>query len=73
MTPGTFEGDRYDGVMRDIVGNIANGEFAKEWDAEREADHPTLAKLRSEALPPELVEWERELRATLGEAAVDRA
>ncbi|MFL6238197.1 MAG: hypothetical protein ACJ735_01710 [Actinomycetes bacterium] len=56
--------------MREIVDNIADGGFAKEWDAEREADHPTLAKLRAEALPPELVKWERELRQTLGETAV---
>src|SRR4051812_1563900 len=56
--------------MREIVGNISDGGFAKEWDGEREANHPTLDKLRSEALPPELVTWERELRQTLGEGSV---
>ena len=56
--------------MREIVANIAEGGFAKEWDAEREADHPTLDKLRAEALPKELVEWERDLRRSLGEGAV---
>src|SRR3954471_24896443 len=58
------------GKMREIVDNIADGGFAKEWDAERDADHPTLAKLRAEALPPELIEWETALRSTLGETAV---
>jgi ketol-acid reductoisomerase len=57
--------------MREIVDNIADGGFAKEWDGERDADHPTLTKLRDEALPPELFEWERHLRQTLGEAAVE--
>src|SRR3954470_3106357 len=59
------------GKMREIVDNIADGGFAKEWDAERDADHPTLAKLRAEALPPELIEWETALRSTLGETAVE--
>ena len=57
--------------MREIVDNIANGGFAKEWDGERDAEHPTLTKLRAEALPPALFDFERELRSTLGEAAVD--
>ena len=56
--------------MREIVANIADGGFAKEWDGEREGGHPTLDKLRAEALPKELVDWERELRQTLGEGAV---
>ena len=69
--------DRFDHLdvpttMRSIVDDIANGAFAAEWDGEREADHPTLERLRAEALPPELVAWERDLRSTLGEAAVDR-
>ena len=68
--------DRFDhldvpATMRTIVGDIANGVFAAEWDSEREADHPTLSRLRAEALPPELVAWERELRSTLGERAAD--
>lgn len=58
--------------MREIVANIADGGFAKEWDGERDADHPTLEKLRAEALPKELVDWERELRSTLGEGALNR-
>jgi ketol-acid reductoisomerase len=53
--------------MREIVNNIADGGFAREWDAERDADHPALTKLREEALPPQLLDWERELRRSLGE------
>jgi ketol-acid reductoisomerase len=60
------------GQMRELVEQITSGAFAKEWDAERDADHPTLAKLREQALPPELIDWERELRRTLGEVSVDR-
>jgi ketol-acid reductoisomerase len=60
------------GRMRELVEHITSGAFAKEWDAERDSDHPTLTKLRAEALPPELVDWERDLRQTLGETAVNR-
>ena len=60
------------GRMRELVTHIESGGFAEEWDAERDADHPTLTKLRDEALPQGLIDWERELRQTLGEAAVNR-
>jgi ketol-acid reductoisomerase len=56
--------------MREIVDNIADGGFAKEWDAERDAGHPTLETLRAQALPPELIEWETDLRRNLGEGAI---
>jgi ketol-acid reductoisomerase len=66
--------DRYDAIdllepMRSIVTEIADGRFADEWDAEREEGHPTLQKLKDVAVGPEVVAWEKELRATLGEAA----
>ena len=54
-------------TMREIVENIRNGSFADEWDAERDSGHPTLARLKGEALPPEMLEWERDLRRQLGE------
>jgi ketol-acid reductoisomerase len=60
------------GRMRELVEHITTGAFAKEWDAESDAEHPTLAKLRQEALPQELVDWEQDLRQTLGETAVQR-
>lgn len=66
--------DRYDhldvaATMRDIVEGIADGRFADEWDAERDAGHPTLERLKAEALPPELFEFEAALRRQLGERA----
>jgi ketol-acid reductoisomerase len=65
---------RYDhldlaGTMRTLVDDITSGRFADEWDAERDAGHPTLERLRAEALPPDIVEWEQQLRAELGERA----
>lgn len=57
-------------IMREIVADIRSGRFADEWDAERDAGHPTLQRLKAEALPDEMVAWERELRARLGEKAV---
>jgi ketol-acid reductoisomerase len=59
-------------TMREIVANIADGGFAKEWDGERDANHPTLDRLREAALPPQLREWERDLRTKLGEGSVSR-
>jgi ketol-acid reductoisomerase len=54
-------------TMRQIVDNIRNGSFADEWDAERDAGHPTLERLKASAVPPEIVDWERDLRTQLGE------
>ncbi len=56
-------------TMRELVADIASGRFADEWDADRDAGHPELARLRAGALPPEVVAWEAELRRTLGETA----
>lgn len=66
--------DRYDDIdlvepMRTIVAEISDGRFADEWDAERDQGHPTLQKLKADAVGPEVVAWEKELRATLGETA----
>jgi ketol-acid reductoisomerase len=55
--------------MREIVDGIESGAFADEWDAERDAGHPTLQRLKAEAIPPDLLAWERELRSQLGEGA----
>ncbi len=66
--------DRYDhldvaATMRDIVANIENGAFADEWDAERDAGHPSLDQLRATALSPELADFEQSVRDVLGESA----
>ena len=65
---------RYDHVdiattMREIVDGIRSGAFADEWDAEREAGHPTLERLKAAAVGPEVQAFEADLRARLGERA----
>jgi ketol-acid reductoisomerase len=67
--------DRFDhfdlaAVMRAIVDNIANGRFADEWDSERDTGYARLRALKGEAASPAILEFERELRARLGELAV---
>jgi ketol-acid reductoisomerase len=57
------------GPMRSIVDDIAEGRFAEEWRTERDAGFPTFERLKREAVGPEIVEWERELRSQLGEQA----
>ena len=66
--------DRYEhldvsATMREIVDNIASGRFADEWDAERDSGHPTLRQLKSMFAGPDIQEFERDLRARLGETA----
>ena len=66
--------DRYDGldvprVMREVLSEIESGKFADEWDAERDAGYPNLQRLRAEKLSPEVVAFEQDLRARLGEQA----
>ena len=55
--------------MRSIVDDIAEGRFAEEWSAERDAGFPTFERLKGEAVGPEIVAWEQELRSQLGEQA----
>lgn len=57
--------------MREIVEGIASGAFAEEWRAEREGGGERFAQLKREAVGPEIVAWEQELRRQLGEGAVD--
>jgi ketol-acid reductoisomerase len=60
------------GPMRAIVENIASGRFADEWQAEHDAGFPTFERLKAEAVGPEMVAWEQELRSQLGEGAIGR-
>jgi ketol-acid reductoisomerase len=64
--------DRYDGldvprVMREVLSEIESGKFADEWEAERDVGYPNLQRLRAEKLSPEVVAFEEDLRARLGE------
>jgi ketol-acid reductoisomerase len=66
--------DRYDGldvpgVMREVLSEIESGKFADEWEAERDAGYPNLQRLRTEKLSPQVVAFEEDLRARLGERA----
>jgi ketol-acid reductoisomerase len=66
--------DRYNGLdvpglMREVLSEIESGKFADEWDAERDAGYPNLQRLRAEKLRPEVVQFEEDLRARLGERA----
>jgi ketol-acid reductoisomerase len=67
--------DRYDGldvpgVMREVLSEIESGKFADEWEAERDAGYPNLQRLRTEKLSPEVVAFEEDLRARLGERVI---
>ena len=57
------------GPMRAIVDDIAEGRFAEEWSAERDGGFKTFEQLKREAVGPEIVAWEQELRSQLGEQA----
>jgi ketol-acid reductoisomerase len=52
-----------------VLSEIESGKFADEWEAERDAGYPNLERLRTEKLSPEVVAFEQELRARLGEQA----
>jgi ketol-acid reductoisomerase len=54
-------------TMQRIVDGIASGAFADEWDAERDAGHPTLARMREESAGALVAEFEQDLRRRLGE------
>jgi ketol-acid reductoisomerase len=64
-----FDGLDVPGVMREVLSEIESGKFADEWDAERDAGYPNLERLRAEKLSPEVVAFEQDLRARLGERA----
>ena len=57
------------GPMRQIVDDISSGTFAEEWRTERDNGFATFERLKQEAVGPEIVAWEQELRSQLGEAA----
>ena len=64
---GSFDGLDVVAIMRTIVDGIADGRFADEWEAERDAGYPRLRDLKAAACSPEIVGFERDLRAKLGE------
>jgi ketol-acid reductoisomerase len=66
---GRFEHLDMVSTMRELVDDIASGRFADEWDGERDAGYPHLEELRAKAMAPEVLAFEADLRARLGEGA----
>ena len=52
--------------MREIITNIRNGTFAKEWMLEQQAGFPTWRRIRRENLRHPVIRKERELYRRLG-------
>jgi len=67
---GTFDHLDVTAKMREAVDYIESGQFADEWDAERDAGYPELTALRAKHVSPEILEFEADLRKKLGEGAV---
>ena len=59
-------------TMRELVDDIADGRFADEWDAEREAGHQGLAELKAAHAGPDIQAFEDDVRRRLGEGALSR-
>lgn len=53
-------------TMRALAEEIESGQFAEEWDAEREAGYPNLTRLKEQHAGPAVREYEAELRTRLG-------
>jgi ketol-acid reductoisomerase len=57
-------------TMRELVDYLVSGQFADEWDAERDGGYPRLDALRAKAAAPEVLAFEADLRARLGEGSL---
>ncbi len=53
-------------TMRALADDIANGRFADEWDAERDAGYPLLRELKEQYAGAAIRDYEAELRTRLG-------
>ena len=63
--------DRYDHLdiitpMRELVDDIESGQFADEWDGERDAGYPNLTRLKEQHAGTLVREFEADLRRRLG-------
>ena len=56
-------------TMREIVEGIASGQFADEWDAERDGGYAEFERLKQAAAGPAIAAFEADLRRRLGETA----
>jgi ketol-acid reductoisomerase len=57
------------GPMQAIVDKIKSGEFADEWDAERDAGFPRFTELKEAAVGEGMAEFEADIRRQLGETS----
>src|SRR5262249_36471425 len=53
-------------TMRELANYIESGEFANEWDAERDAGYPRLNDLKAQHAGPAVRDFEADLRRRLG-------
>jgi ketol-acid reductoisomerase len=53
-------------TMRELTGTITSGDFADEWDAERDSGYPTLTQLKEQHAGPAVRDFEADLRTKLG-------
>ena len=58
------------GTMTELVDYISSGEFADEWDLERDEGYPNLQSMKEKALSAQIRAFEADLRSRLGENAV---
>jgi len=58
--------------MREMLEYIASGDFADEWDAERDAGYPKLERLREQHAGEAVAAFEKEIRSKLGEGALKK-
>ena len=56
-------------TMDELTGDIESGQFADEWDAERDAGYPKLTALKEQHAGPLVREFEADLRRRLGPGA----
>jgi ketol-acid reductoisomerase len=58
--------------MREMLEYIASGEFANEWDGERDAGYPNLERLREQHAGESTAAFEADIRSKLGEGALKK-
>ena len=56
-------------TMEELTADIESGRFADEWDAERDAGFPTLARLKEQHAGPMIRALEEDMRTRLGPGA----
>lgn len=58
--------------MREMLEYIASGDFANEWDKERDEGYPNLERLRDQHAGEATAMFEKDIRAKLGEGALKK-